>query len=130
MQVQLTTNKQNSSPAFGKIYRVVSHADISEELGRILIEKGAKPTIDFIAGKLSLSNQTLHLATGEDSFYPPFGMSINGLGLLGEKAKKAGKNVVEIVIDAGKSIAEQLNITLRPSGKKGVQEIDITKIKN
>lgn len=129
MQVQLTTNTQNSNPAFGKIYKFKSNRDISSELYRILIEKGAQPPRDFIGGELSIHNNNFHLATGEDSFTPPGMMGMtNGLIILGEKVQKAGAKVIEIIIDGGRRIEEQLNITLRPTGNNGIQEIDITKI--
>jgi len=127
MQVQLTTNKQNSNPAFGKIYEFSGRTNISDELYKVLMEKGAKPTRDFIGGFLN-DKTILHLATGKDSFAPPLFMpNTNGLFMLGDRVVEAGKKVVKIVLDKEQRIAEQLNISLKTIGKDGKQEIDIVK---
>lgn len=128
MQVQLTTNKQNSNPAFGRLYKFTGSTDCGKELYRILKEKGATPPRDFIGGEIFCDNSIFHLATGEDSFAPPAFMSMtNGLCTLSEKVKAAGKNVIEIFLDYGKRIEDQLNISLRTIGEDGKQEIDIVK---
>lgn len=126
MQVQSTTNKQNSNPAFGRLYKFSGRNDLNKEIYRILQEKGAEPVRDFIGGVIG-HKDTMHLATGMSSFYPPFGMPTNGLFKLGDKVKKARKRVIEITLDSNKSIEEQLNITLRRIRKNGKQEIVIEK---
>lgn len=127
MQVQLTTDKQNSNQAFGRIYKFSGRANIGDELYRILKEKGAIPPRDFIGGELDFKD-TVHLATGEDAFAPPRMMPIsNGLSMLAAKVKAAGENVVEFVLDGRKSLEEQIDISLKSIGKDGKQEIEILK---
>lgn len=126
MKVQSTINNQTSTPAFGKIYTFSAYPGITEELGKLLVKKGAKPTRDFIAGSWG-KGEPLYMATGKDSFYPAFGMPTNGLFTLSDKIKKAGKKVVDIVLDSEKGLEEQLNITLKTINKKGTQEIEISK---
>lgn len=127
MQVGLTTNKQNSNQAFGRIYKFSGHSNIGDELYELLKEKGARPTRDFIGGNLDFGD-VFHLATGEDSFTPPPFMGItNGLIMLSEKVKAAGKDVIEIVLNAQKGLEEQLSISLKSIGENGKQEVDIIK---
>lgn len=127
MQVQLTTNKQNSNRSFGHIYKFSGRPNIGDEVYRILYKKGAIPPRDFIGGELG-SNDTFHLATGEDSFRPPRMMPItNGLSMLAAKVEAAGENLVEFVIDGRKGLEEQIDISLRSIGQDGKQEIEILK---
>lgn len=127
MQVQLTTNKQNSNQAFGRIYKFSGYSNIGDELYRVLTEKGARPPRDFIGGCPGFDD-TFYLATGKDAFTPPGFMSItNGLAMLADKVKAAGENVTEFVLDGRKRIEEQINISLKSIGNDGTQEIDILK---
>lgn len=129
MQVQLTTNKQNSNLAFGKIYEFSGRIGIHEELSRILQAKGAQYKRDYIGAQIYLDRSVFHLATGNDSFTPStYTIPMeNIIQRLGTKVQLAGQEVVKIILDSSRTIEEQLGITLRTIGNDGKQEIDIVK---
>lgn len=127
MQIQPTTNKQISKPAFGQFYAFPNcEIDLGEKLYQILTKKGALYIRDFYGAELDFC-PTYHLATGTDSV-DPIGIGITeAISILGQKFSKTKERIIEIVLDSGRTIEEQLHISLRPIGEDGTQEIDIVK---